>query len=609
MGSNPSRSAPTRPTRPPSARPYWATPRAADPAGLPQSVAILVVHGIGPQRPFQALDSFTGGLVGALRTEGHPDDEIDVTHVKLDPPGDHCIRVQVAGTKGRPGLNLDIHEYWWTGLTQGQASLTDVGRWVFATAFTPLRRVAFNLPLLEERAREELRQRGAAERGPPFTRRLVAEFAREFWRLVYIAVLFVGGAVGAARLVAYSALFARDLFRYGAGWYASGRGPGAADLVTVVLFLALLGAFLALLGSIPRQALDLRRVAKRLGERNPSFLRFLWSGVGDDRLLGVTRGARWGSTPVLGRVVRAWVQAGAEQKRWTVEIPSRRYLLLLSLLGASALLWVLVQIGLGADRWWIPSQFVAKGLDALWQRGRLRQIGLAGGLLLLAVVVKRGFVDYAADIALYTTADDNSRFFASRQLILNQATRKLRWLLRQPRYASVALAGHSLGSAIAYDALDRLRFESTLRATTTPGPPAAGGEAPPLTREEFARLQTFVTFGSPLDKIVYFFRTTLRPYETVRAHIINELHGFRRPPDLLASSWRIGDDPPFDPRDAGVRWLNVYSPMDPISARLYSFRDVKNVRRWYPIWGKAHTDYWHDAGFYEAVLALLREAA
>src|SRR5205807_6950048 len=261
--------------------------------------------------------------------------------------------------------------------------------------------------------------------------------------------------------------------------------------------------------------------------------------------------------------------AGAEQKRWTVEIPSRRYLLLLSLLGASALLWALVQIGLGAERWWMPSRFVANGLGALWQRGRLRQIGLAGGLLLLAVVIKRGFVDYIADIALYTTADDNSRFFASRRLILDEATRKLRWLLRQPRYTSVALAGHSLGSAIAYDALDRLRFESTLRT------PAAGGEAPPLTREEFARLRTFVTFGSPLDKIVYFFRTTLRPYETVRAHIINELHGFRRPADLVASSWRIGDAPPFDPRDAGVRWLNVYSPMDPISARLYSFRDVK----------------------------------
>src|SRR5207302_1863556 len=109
-----------------------------------------------------------------------------------------------------------------------------------------------------------------------------------------------------------------------------------------------------------------RAVRRRCGRRGAA-----------GRVLGPLRA---GSVP-LGRVVRAWVQAGAEQKRWTVEIPSRRYFLLLSLLGASALLWVLVQIGLGAERWWVPSQFVARGLDALWQRGRLRQIGLAGGLL------------------------------------------------------------------------------------------------------------------------------------------------------------------------------------------------------------------------------------
>src|SRR5438552_1206532 len=115
-------------------------------------------------------------------------------------------------------------------------------------------------------------------------------------------------------------------------------------------------------------------------------------------------GGRAAATPVVGRGVRSWVQAGAEQRRWTVGIPSRRCLLLLSLLGASALLWVLVQIGLGAERWWMRSRFVAKGLDAFWERGRLRQIGLAGGLLLLAVIIKRGFVDYIADIALYTTA-------------------------------------------------------------------------------------------------------------------------------------------------------------------------------------------------------------
>lgn len=591
--------------------PHWAPPAALDPRHLPEPSAVLIVHGIGRQRPFQVLDSFTGGLVAALRSEGRDDAEIAVTHVKPGPgaAADHCIRVQAARNETTPGLNLDVYEYWWAGLTQGQASFADVGRWVLATAFTPLRRVALNLPLLEERAREELRQRGAAAQGRTYARQLVVEFAHEVWRLFYIPVLFVGATIGAALLIASSGIFARDLVRYAADRYSSRPGLGAADLVSAVVFLAVLGALLALLGSIPEQALDLRRVASRLGERNPSFLRFLSRGVDEDRLLDETRRARGVSMPLVGRIVRAWVQASEEQKQWTVEIPSRRYFLLLSVLGASGLLWVLAQVVFGARRWWIPSPFVADTLSALWQEGRLRHAGLAGALLLLALVVKRGFVDYVADIALYTAADENSRFYATRSLILTEATRKLRWLLRHPRYASVALAGHSLGSAIAYDALDRLRFESTLGPSGAPGPPATGGEVELIGPDEFARLRAFVTFGSPLDKIVYFFRTTLRPYETFRAHIINELHGFRRPADLAASSWRIGDDPPFDPRDGGVRWLNVYSPMDPISARLYFFRGVRNVRRWYPIWGKAHTDYWHDGGFYQEVLGFLRKAS
>jgi hypothetical protein len=239
----------------------------------------------------------------------------------------------------------------------------------------------------------------------------------------------------------------------------------------------------------------------------------------------------------------------------------------------------------------------------LWDTPAVTQVRLAVGpqvltvigLVAVSVMIKRVLIDYVADIALYTTADENSAFYKTRLEILTESTDKLRWLLQQPDYEDVSLAGHSLGSVITYDTIGWLRMERQ-----TDGASAAAGRPPSITEAQLSKLTAFMTFGSPLNKVAYFFRTTLGPHETVRAHILNELHGFRR---LSAEH----DDPdvkdlrPFRPPDA-ARWLNISAALDPVSAPLILFRGVTEVRRPYWVPGYCHTSYWHDEEVYRHLL-------
>jgi hypothetical protein len=58
-----------------------------------------------------------------------------------------------------------------------------------------------------------------------------------------------------------------------------------------------------------------------------------------------------------------------------------------------------------------------------------------------------------------------------------------------------------------------------------------------------------------------------------------------------------------------LNWVNMYSPMDPVSARLVYYTDVQEHRRWFLLWGGCHMSYWHDAKFYRQVLTALGLAA
>jgi hypothetical protein len=180
-------------------------------------------------------------------------------------------------------------------------------------------------------------------------------------------------------------------------------------------------------------------------------------------------------------------------KQWKSEREARTWLLPLSVVSfaiAAGVLWWLSQSSPGCLAATIcPTAAVRDVLTPIIESSVPRLVAL----VLLAYFLTRVFIDYLGDVALYTMAAENSAFVQTRVGIQREFSRQLRHILRDGHYASVAIAGHSLGSVIGYDAIRMLRAEV---ARDDAGDPSS------LTREELAKLTTFVTFGSPLNKVL-----------------------------------------------------------------------------------------------------------
>jgi hypothetical protein len=193
---------------------------------------------------------------------------------------------------------------------------------------------------------------------------------------------------------------------------------------------------------------------------------------------------------------------------------------------------------------------------AIWLRGELfcpwlKTYWLLPLLVLLAAsaAVRRLFVEYVGDIAAYVTSYRLDRFAEVRGRIkalvwkaaaaLYEATEdaaSAAWA-----YDGVAVVAHSLGSVIAYDALNALLVEDAVS---------------PEKRGVAARTRLFLTFGSPLEKTAFLFATqSSRTTDTREA--------------LVAALQPLISDYAFRP----FRWVNVFSSRDPVSGRLESYDD------------------------------------
>ena len=146
------------------------------------------------------------------------------------------------------------------------------------------------------------------------------------------------------------------------------------------------------------------------------------------------------------------------------------------------------------------------------------------GTVLVARIVQAFLSSYVGDVAVYVNADAKSKNFAARRAILAGSTQAVTRLLRLD-YDQIIVAGHSLGSVIAYDTLNELLNHSLA------APDSIVGIVPPKTeisKEDLMRVKGLLTFGSPLDKIQYFFRDSVPVEQSVRAQLLSFLHPFRK---------------------------------------------------------------------------------
>jgi hypothetical protein len=497
----------------------------------PAKAAVLVIHGMGQQSPYETLDHFAQGLARHFATTGAAAPQWPTIRPLLINHGDWsetAIRLTLRGEPPPRGHStIDLYEYYWAPYTEGKISYLQTLKWLRQTALTPLRYLASSYELF-----------------PPG--RAKAAFLREIFRILFLSLPLVTLTI----VLGYLLTKADRIL------------PTASGLVDIwrQIDLAQQAGLVALAALIALNLVMVRALLRLARERHP----------------------------IQGQGLHSLSDDAARRWRYCAICT-----LALSLVAATAFGWML---------WPVLMKFA----DRIWRLHLLAAL-IAGGV---NECVRRILVGYVGDIAVYANADAKAVSFQARSKILEGAREAILRLLRSPEaYERVVLAGHSLGSVIAYDLINRLLDEVRAdRSTGAHGALTTGV----LTTEELSKLRGLVTFGSPLDKICYFFRTQVPPGQPIRAQILSFMHGFRRAPSGRGyGTFQFQRYPMPDPSD-DFTWINIWAAADPVSGHLdfyrvagaNSLRSPQNqYERPYPMtqWGYAHVKYWSDPVLYDLI--------
>lgn len=256
---------------------------------------------------------------------------------------------------------------------------------------------------------------------------------------------------------------------------------------------------------------------------------------------------------------------------------------------------------------------------------------------LIVKLASKPIVDYIGDIALYCTSDLKSEHYDTRIQILDSATNKVKWLAicketdngketEKDRFDEILVCGHSLGSVVAHNVINRLDQEML-----------CGTEIPISKSSKFKGI---VTFGSPLDKVAFFFDEHVdEKKQPIRHAVISDLQGFRRK-DTGCAFIGEGFDQAVNVKNntskgplSQIPWLNFWMEEDKISGPLerYSIKKDNNAvlefsrdHKWLPIPDdeklsltkkvlskltpglsncvESHNEYWKTKGFYTRII-------
>jgi len=195
-------------------------------------------------------------------------------------------------------------------------------------------------------------------------------------------------------------------------------------------------------------------------------------------------------------------------------------------------------------------------------------------------------VEYMGDVAIYVTSFKVSRWDEVRDKIKKTVAEVVGGVYGARSgldgkgdflYSKVMVVGHSLGTVISYDVLNWLVLQDELAAMEGRPKDVVGVSA---------RTKLMLTFGSPLDKVAFLFRTKGNTDELREA---------------AAAAWQ-----PLI-REYGFRpaeWVNIWSWFDIVSANLRFYDDPSAAGAGKRVVNKrdpeafvplvAHTEYWND---------------
>jgi len=545
-------------------------------------IAIFVAHGMGQQIPFETLDAIAESLRAHDESLTGRREKPTSTSVRA---GDQWLqRVELNLKSGAEQIEAHVYEGYWAPLTEGRITLRQVMGFLTGAA-----------------------SNGMKIARKTFKRWLMGEyhaFPTPIRILLYLLVaLATVGALVALNSIIVTVAATRTLFSQTPWWLTDGL---FADLTTtfnaVVTTMIAFGASLLIAHIIRRPSVPL--MARKIWGWVTVIVFFL-------TLLAIIL-AGVSVLSLLFLHIRGNVAANAElwqrfaSKDWIDQFNARfdwwALVLVLAFAGLRLLWWLVVVIGRffrdidqPRGRWltiavvvvfaflilaiiFVLRRFfgVIRGNDAVMATAR----GIAWPLVVIASAFIRGvLVQFVGDVAIYVMPYKLDAFNDLRKEIKDvvynvaHAVYALKDKSRKLVYDRVIVLGHSLGSVIAYDGLNRLILED-------------GAAAPDQILDVVNRTPLFLTFGSPLDKTAFIFGAqghgTTEARESLAASVQPLIQDYKYRPD---------------------QWINIYSPWDIISGYLdlYDLPDSTSSKKVNNLADPeattllmAHTEYWNN---------------
>jgi hypothetical protein len=536
--------------------------------------AVWIVHGMGEQIPFETVDTLTRGLIENV-SPGHLTRKPRLRTVNIGGVVMQRVELDIQGAqtdrhKPIPQYELHLYESYWAPKTEGVAKLTDVVSFLWDGGLRGL----LNWWKVFERAMFGGMAKFSISRRTPVWLCLAL--------LILVALTVINGVILSAaaartglpvlislagnweKLTALASCMTAVAFTFGAVLFIAGMSkpqtlrsasrvflgvicwiPAAitvgAILGTAALMVAIThvqwiksdGARAASLSCLWPGSLQSCTAAANASwiDKARAAVAQLFMNIPHEQLQGfATKVILWAAALVaMAMITRAILRSS--------ETDLRQHPSLLVLAAASFVLnfvaiygWIRIWIAHGAG--YTTWSFLQ---SPLW---------VWPFLIFFSAKVRELMVQYVGDVAIYVTPAKLDRFDEVRKQI-KEAARSVAsaiFTAFEPNttkfvYEHVAVVGHSLGSVIAYDTVNRLMLDDWL---SNHGLGIA------------ERTKTMVTFGSPLNKTAFLF--TIQGTDSLR---IRERLACTVQPLIVSY-----------PKFRKLKWINVYSNNDIISGKL-----------------------------------------
>lgn len=535
-------------------------------------VALLVCHGMGQQVPFENIDLVASALKDDPSRAGGAAAAKPASRVRLVRLGDQWLpRAEVELGTGTEKVEAHVYEAYWAPLTEGRVKAFHVTRFLLEAGMRGLR---YGL------RGEFSRWVDGEERKYAITRKSVLYLIAVF--VTVIGMLVLHAALGFVAVMQVLALVVApgflDPVATGLATLLQGRLLQSPLVLSLALVPWLAVRAIARTAAVGRKGVEydaaMRRWTALIGIgalasaaapvvlANPTF----WDRPGQ-QLAAMAAGAialLYAAYRAFLPRCRAYVDPPRRAKEGAAEAPdAARAARASATLGAvcataalAAAVWVCF-VG-GAILWdavgWLADPRGTPGRPAIFESRGFVFLFLASAWY-ASYQLRALYIQYMGDVAVYLSSHTLNVFADLRTQIrktgyeaacaiygAQRAGPQGEPLVREGKpvfeYDEVLVVGHSLGSVVAYDTLNAVLNEDV----------ALGRR---MKAEERTRL--LITFGSPLDKSAFIFRT-----QKEKADFREQLAAAVQP--LIEPR---NDEGERKPRE--IPWINLFSPFDPVS--------------------------------------------